>query len=90
MTEESTELSTQIQVEIEKVNGEEKGCKSEIEKKDTALESKRTKETIAVEQKSQEDTNEINEQNVEKLLDIAEEKESLLQQQEELIRIQQK
>jgi hypothetical protein len=61
MTEEANELATQIQVEIEKVNGEETGCKTEIEKKETALESKRTKETIAVEQKSQEDTNEINE-----------------------------
>jgi hypothetical protein len=90
MTEEANELSTQIQVEVEKVNGEEKGCKTEIEKKETTLESKRTKETIAVEQKSQEDTNEINEANVEKLLDLAEEKESLLQQQEELIKIQQK
>jgi hypothetical protein len=90
MTEEANELATQIQVEIEKVNGEEKGCKGEIEKKETSLESKRTKETIAVEQKSQEDTNEINEQNTEKLLDLAEEKESLLQQQEELIKIQQK
>lgn len=72
------------------MSGEEKECKTEIEKKETALESKRTKETIAVEQKAQEDTNEINEQNVEKLLDLAEEKESLLQQQEELIKIQQK
>lgn len=61
MTEEANELGTQIQVEIEKINAEEKGCKTEIEKKETALESKRTKETIAVEQKSQEDTNEINE-----------------------------
>lgn len=90
MTEEANELATQIQVEVEKVNSEEKGCQTEIQKKETALESKRTKETIAVEQKAQEDTNEINEQNVEKLLDLAEEKESLLQQQEELIKIQQK
>lgn len=90
MTEEANELATQIQVEMEKVNSEEKGCKTEIEKKENALEAKRTKETIAVEQKSQEDTNEINESNVEKLLDLAEEKESLLQQQEELIKIQQK
>jgi hypothetical protein len=49
MTEEANELATQIQVEIEKVNTEEKGCKGEIDKKETALESKRTKETIAVE-----------------------------------------
>jgi hypothetical protein len=90
MTEEANELSTEIQVMIEKINGEEKGCQTEINKKETALESKRTKETIAVEQKSQEDTNEINESNTEKLLDLAEEKEALLQQQEELIKIQQK
>jgi hypothetical protein len=51
----------------------------EISTKETKLESKRTKETIAVEQKSSEDVNEINEQNVEKLLDLAEEKEALLQ-----------
>jgi hypothetical protein len=37
---------------MEKVNTEEKGCKTEIEKKENALEAKRTKETIAVEQKS--------------------------------------
>lgn len=90
MTEEANELATQIQIEIEKVNQEENGCKGEITTKETQLESKRTKETIAVEQKSSEDTNEINEQNVEKLLDLAEEKEALLQQQEELIKIQQK
>jgi len=90
MTEEANELATQIQVEVEKVNSQEAGCTAEIKKKETALESKRTKETIAVEQKSQEDTNEINEQNVEKLVDLAEEKEALLQQQHELIKIQQK
>jgi len=49
MTEEANELATQISVEIEKVNTEEKDCKGETDKKDTALESKRTKETIAVE-----------------------------------------
>lgn len=90
MTEEGNDLATQIQVMIEKINTEENGCKKEIEEKETKLESKRTKETIAVEQKAQEDTNEINEANVEKLLDLAEEKETLLQQQEELIKIQQK
>jgi len=52
MTEEANELATQIQVEMEKVNGEEKTCKGEIEKKENSLEAKRTKETIAVEQKS--------------------------------------
>jgi hypothetical protein len=52
MTEEANELATQIQVEIEKIISEEKGCKTEIEKKENALEAKRTKETIAVEQKA--------------------------------------
>lgn len=80
MTEEANELATGIAVELEKILGEEKGCQGEISEKETKLESKRTKETIAVEQKSSEDTNEINEQNVEKLLDLAEEKEALLQQ----------
>lgn len=61
MTEEANELATQIQVEIEKINTEEQGCKKEISKKEDSLEAKRTKETIAVEQKAQEDTNEINE-----------------------------
>jgi hypothetical protein len=37
---------------MEKVNTEEKGCKTEIQKKESTLESKRTKETIAVEQKA--------------------------------------
>jgi hypothetical protein len=44
------------------------------------LESKRTKETIAVEEKADEDINEVNEGSTEKELDIAEEKEALLQQ----------
>jgi len=62
----------------------------EIRKEETSLESKRTKETIAVEEKADEDANEIRESNTERALDNAEEKEQLLQQQEELIKIQQK
>lgn len=81
MTTESEELSTQIQVEIEKINQEEKTQLAEIRLEESKLESKRTKETIAVEQKADEDVNEINEQQTEKQLDAAEEKESLVQQQ---------
>lgn len=87
---EVNELSTQIQVELEKINGEEKDSKAEIAKEESNLESKRTKETIAVEEKADEDVNEINESNTEKLLDQAEEKEQLLEQNQELIHIQQK
>jgi hypothetical protein len=90
LTEEVNELETQIQVEVEKINTEEKEGMIEITKEDTSLESKRTKETIAVEEKADEDANEIRESNTEKALDNANEKEQLLQQQEELIKIQQK
>lgn len=59
----------------------------EIRKEETILDGKRTKETIAVEEKADEDANEIRESNSERSLDAAEEKEQLLQQQEELIKI---
>jgi hypothetical protein len=88
LNEEINELSTQILVETEKVNNEEKEGMAEISKEESALESKRTKETIAVEEKADEDANEIKESTSEKALDNAEEKEQLLQQQEELIKIQ--
>jgi len=90
LTEEVNELGTQIQVENEKINQEEKGGTGEIGREETELESKRTKDTIKAEEKADEDMNEVNEGTTEKALDIAEEKEQLLQQQMELIRIQQK
>merc|ERR1711990_872448 len=90
LTEEVNELTTQILVEIEKINSEEREGLAEINVEETKLESKRTKETIAVEEKSDQDVNEINESNTGKKLDQAEEKAQLLQQQEELIKIQQK
>jgi len=61
---------------------------TEISKEETSLESKRTTETIEVEEKTDESSNEINEGKTEKTLDITEEKETLLQQQMELIHIQ--
>jgi hypothetical protein len=69
MMAEVEELSTQIAVENEKINADEKEGMAEITKEETNLESKRTKETIAVEEKADQDTNEINEQQTEKELD---------------------
>jgi hypothetical protein len=80
LTDEVNELETQIQVESEKINTEEKDGMFEIQKEETALEAKRTKETITVEEKADEDANEIKENQTEKALDVAEEKEQLLQQ----------
>jgi hypothetical protein len=90
LTGEVEELTTQIQIESEKINQEEKTNLDEVSKEETELESKRTKETIEVEEKTDEDSNAIKETTTEKELDIAEEKESLIQQQTELIKIQQK
>lgn len=80
MTTESNELRTQISVEIEKINEEERVGLSTIRLEESKLESKRTKETITVEEKSDEESNEINEAATEKRLELAEEKEALLQQ----------
>jgi len=78
MTTESNELRTQISVEIEKINEEERVGLSTIRLEESKLESKRTKETITVEEKSDEESNEINEAATEKRLELAEEKEALL------------
>jgi hypothetical protein len=90
LTGEVEELTTQCQIETEKINSDEKGSLDEVVKEETDLESKRTKETIEVEEKADEDSNEINEGKTEKELDLIEEKESLVQQQQELVKIQQK
>lgn len=54
MTSESQELATQILVEIEKINEEERVGLAEIRTSESKLESKRTKETITVEEQSDE------------------------------------
>jgi hypothetical protein len=79
MTTESNELRTQISVEIEKINEEERVGQAAIRLEESKLESKRTKETITIEEKSDEESNEINEAATEKRLELAEEKEALLQ-----------
>jgi len=83
-------LTTQIQIENEKINAEEKESLEEINKEENEIESKRTKDTIIVEEKADEDNNEIKESQTEKELDLMEEREQLLQQQNELVKIQQK
>lgn len=46
LTDEVEELGTQIQVENERINEEEKEGNDDIGKEETVLESKRTKDTI--------------------------------------------
>lgn len=58
-----------------------------INKEDAEVESKRTKDTLAVDEKADDDKNEINESKTEKELDFLEEKEALLVQQQELVKI---
>lgn len=90
LTSEVEELTTQIQIENEKINQEEKEQLEEITKEENNIEQKRTKDTITAEEKADEENNEIKESQSEKELDMVEEKEQLLQQQQELVRIQQK
>lgn len=89
ITLEVDESRTEILIETEKINEEEKAALAEITKEENALEAKRTKDSIAAEEKGSEDKNEIKEASTEKELDTAEEKEALLQQQHELLKIQQ-
>jgi hypothetical protein len=90
LTGEIEELVTQIQMESEKITSDEKAALDEITKQETELDAKRLKDTIAAEQKADEDNNEVAEGKTEKDLDLAEEKEALITQQQELIKIQQK
>lgn len=59
----------------------------ELNRQDAEVESKRTKDTLAVDEKADDDKNEINESKTEKELDFLEEKEALLVQQQELVKI---
>jgi chromosome segregation ATPase len=90
LNKEVDDLTTQIQIENEKINQEEKESLQEITSEETTVEQKRTKDTIIAEEKSDQENNEIKESQSEKELDMVEEKEQLLQQQQELVRIQQK
>ena len=89
ITLEVDETITDLQIETEKVNEEEKSALGEITKEESALEAKRTKDSIVAEEKGSEDKNEIKEANTEKDLDIILEKDALLSQQHELLKIQQ-
>lgn len=89
ITLEVDETITDLQIETEKINEEEKELLGEINKEDAALEHKRTKDSIIAEEKGSEDKNEIKEANTEKDLDIILEKDALLTQQHELLKIQQ-
>ena len=89
ITLEVDENITDIQIETEKINEEEKSQLSEISKEENILEAKRTKDSIQAEEKGSEDKNEIKEANTEKDLDILLEKDDLLTQQHELLKIQQ-
>lgn len=89
ITLEVDENITDIQIETEKINEEEKSQLGEISKEENVLEAKRTKDSIQAEEKGSEDKNEIKEANTEKDLDILLEKDDLLTQQHELLKIQQ-
>jgi hypothetical protein len=80
ITLEVDENITDIQIETEKINEEEKSQLGEISKEENILEAKRTKDSIAAEEKGSEDKNEIKEANTEKDLDILLEKDDLLTQ----------
>lgn len=55
MTAEGDELTTQIQIENEKINQEEKAGLEVLNKEDAEIEGKRTKDTLAVNEKADED-----------------------------------
>jgi hypothetical protein len=81
LTAEAEELQTQISIENEKINQDEKVTLETISKEENEVETKRTKDTLAVNEKGDEDSNEIQESKTEKELDFIEEKEQLLTQQ---------
>jgi hypothetical protein len=72
--------TTQIQIENEKIAADEKEALDEVSKEENEIEEKRTKDTLNAEEKADADNNEIKESKTEKELDLAEEKEQLLQQ----------
>jgi hypothetical protein len=81
LNKEVDDLTTQIQIENEKINQEEKESLQEITTEENTIEQKRTKDTIIAEEKADQENNEIRESQSEKELDMVEEKEQLLQQQ---------
>jgi hypothetical protein len=81
LNKEVDDLTTQIQIENEKINQEEKESLQEITTEENTIEQKRTKDTIIAEEKADQENNEIKESQSEKELDMVEEKEQLLQQQ---------